>query len=63
MTIDQAFQYILSFGVVVPDEQVRQARLLAAAISANGEASMDAGQSLSLERAATNKGDLREAGD
>ncbi len=36
MNVDQAFQYILSFGVVVPDEQVRQARLLAEP-SQNGE--------------------------
>jgi uncharacterized membrane protein len=36
MTIDQAFQYILSFGVVVPDAQIQQARILAAAVSDNG---------------------------
>jgi uncharacterized membrane protein len=28
MTVDQAFQYILSFGVVVPEDQVQAARLL-----------------------------------
>jgi uncharacterized membrane protein len=39
MTIDQAFQYILSFGVVVPDSQVQQARLLAASPSENGAVS------------------------
>jgi uncharacterized membrane protein len=49
MTIDQAFQYILSFGVVVPDEQVRQARLLAAPVSANGEAIGDAAGRIGVE--------------
>lgn len=39
MTIDQAFQYILSFGVVVPDSQIYQARLLSATPSENGVAS------------------------
>jgi uncharacterized membrane protein len=28
LSVDQAFQYILSFGVVVPEDQVRAARLL-----------------------------------
>jgi uncharacterized membrane protein len=41
MTIDQAFQYILSFGVVVPDEQIEQARLLDAAANENGAAVAD----------------------
>jgi uncharacterized membrane protein len=36
MTIDQAFQYVLSFGVVVPDEQIEQARLLEASANENG---------------------------
>jgi uncharacterized membrane protein len=36
MTVDQAFQYILSFGVVVPDEQVR--KLAASLPSHNGDA-------------------------
>ncbi|MEX2139286.1 MAG: DUF502 domain-containing protein [Pirellulales bacterium] len=39
MTIDQAFQFILSFGVVVPDSQIQQARLLSAATSENGATS------------------------
>jgi uncharacterized membrane protein len=38
MTIDQAFQYILSFGVVVPDSQIQQAKTLAATPSENGSA-------------------------
>jgi uncharacterized membrane protein len=42
MSIDQAFQYILSFGVVLPDEQIHQARLLSGPPGANGEATADA---------------------
>jgi uncharacterized membrane protein len=39
MTIDQAFQFILSFGVVVPEEHVRAGKLiLPPAISDNGNA-------------------------
>jgi uncharacterized membrane protein len=53
MSIDQAFQYILSFGVVVPDEQVQQARLLTAPVSANGEATTDVAGRLSAEGSAT----------
>ncbi|HJS08821.1 MAG TPA: hypothetical protein VJ809_14235, partial [Pirellulales bacterium] len=53
MTIDQAFQYILSFGVVVPDEQIQQARLLTAPASANGEATTDVAGRLSAEGSAT----------
>jgi uncharacterized membrane protein len=52
MSIDQAFQYILSFGVVVPDEQIRQARLLAAPASANGEITTDTGGPIGAEQGA-----------
>jgi uncharacterized membrane protein len=50
MTVDQAFQYILSFGVVVPDEQVRQAKLAASLPSHNGDVG-PAAEPASLSRA------------
>ena len=53
MSIDQAFQYILSFGVVLPDEQIHQARLLAGPPGANGEITADAARPLITDESPT----------
>jgi uncharacterized membrane protein len=52
MSIDQAFQYILSFGVVVPEEHIERARLAAAA-GGNGEAVTGEGACFEAHRQAS----------